>query len=176
MKSSLVLLLLASALVVGCAGSNPIAPDPASVSSVKDSATGVVGSGAPRTAFPPIGPEGISCPSDAPEIAVGSLGLRLDVDYSPVAGAYAYEIEILDRRGETTRLEVPAPSTRAEWYGVPGTYRVRVRTINCGGLGKWSVEAFTSLDEGRVPETTPPVPPPTLPPPPVEPQCMVGCF
>ena len=177
MKSPLVLLIFASVLVVGCAGSSPLAPDTASVPGVKTNATG---SSAPRPFLPPINPAGISCPSDAPQVVLGSLATRLDIDFSEVAGAYAYEIEIMNYFGAITRLEITAPAHRADWYGVPGMYRVRVRTINCGGLGNWSAEMYQTLDDGTKPPSPPPVEPPPVvpppPPPPTEPQCMVGCF
>lgn len=178
MKSSLMSLLLAGALAAGCAGSSPLAPDSASVSNVRTNAT-APGDSAPRTFLPPINPAGISCPSDAPQILVGSFGLRMDIEFSEVAGAYAYEIEIMANDGALTRLEVPATPNRTEWYGVPGLYRVKVRTMNCGGLGNWSDPAYHTLDNNYVPppprkEPEPPVVPPVDPP--VEPHCMVGCF
>jgi hypothetical protein len=74
-------------------------------------------------------------------------------------------------------------------------YRVRVRTLNCGGTGNWSAELYQTLDDGTVPPPQPPVevpppPPPTTPVPPTpptdpvppppsdpeEPKCMIGCF
>jgi hypothetical protein len=167
MKSSCVLLIFASVLAVGCAGTNPVAPDSASVASVKPTEFAPLASGR-RTFFPPIEPVGISCPSDAPQIHVSSFGRRLDIVFSEVAGARAYEIEITNINGEKARLEVDAPASRAEWYGTPGTYVSRVRTINCGGLGQWSSEIVHSIDDD-----TPRTPPP--PPPPAEPQCMVRC-
>jgi hypothetical protein len=74
----------------------------------------------------------------------------------------------MDYWGATTRLEIAAPAHRAEWYGVPGLYRVRARTINCGGLGNWSAEFFQTLDDGIAPPPlpTPPGPGPTEPKPP----------
>jgi hypothetical protein len=118
--------------------------------------------------FPPINPTGISCPSDAPQIRVSSIGARMDIEFAEVTGAYAYEIEIVNRRGDRVRLEVPAPAFRAEWYGVPGRYVIRVRTINCGGLGNWSAEFSHALDDH-----TPPEMPPQQP---QGPQCVTsGC-
>ena len=122
--------------------------------------------------------------------------MRLDMEFSEVAGAYAYEIEIMNYVGAISRLRIDAPAHRAEWYGVPGLYRVRVRTINCGGTGNWSAELYQTLDDGIVappppppvvPSPPPPVEPPVVPPPvvpppvipptpPTEPQCMIGCF
>ncbi len=74
-------------------------------------------------------------------------------------------------------------------------YRVRVRTLNCGGIGNWSAAVYQTLDDGTVPLPQPPVevPPPPPPPPttpttptpptppsdpenPEEPKCMIGCF
>jgi hypothetical protein len=82
-----------------------------------------------------------------------------------VAGASAYEIEILNSFGVKVRLEVPAPAHRAEWHGPFGTYNVRVRTINCGGLGNWSAAFIHSLDAKPAPPQPPPPPP----------QCMSEC-
>jgi len=181
MKSSLVLLVFASVLVVGCAGSSPLAPTAASLSSSSSVSASSDGS---RTFFPPINPAGISCPSDAPQVLTGSLATRLDIEFSEVTGAYSYEIEIMNYFGAITRFEIGAPAHHAEWYGVPGMYRVRVRTINCGGFGNWSSDVYQTLDDGTIPPPPPPVevpppPPPTVPTPPSdpeEPKCMIGCF
>ena len=175
MKSSFVLLLLASVLTVGCAGSSPLAADSVSLSSSRSIASASSGSSAPRAFFPPIDPVGISCPSDAPQIAVGSVAMRLDIEFSEVTGARAYEIEIVDYFGGKTRLEVAAPAHRTEWYGEPGLHRVKVRTINCGGLGNWSSEVFQTLQDVVVPLPVP-EPPAEEPPPAPEPHCMFGCF
>jgi hypothetical protein len=186
MKSLFVLLVSASALVVGCAGSSPLAPDVTSASSARSIAASSAGSNGPRTFLPPINPANISCPSDAPQIVVTSLNLRMDIEFSEVTGANAYEIEIVNYYGEVTLLVIPAPAHRAEWHGTPNFYSVRVRTQNCGGTGKWSAYAYKSLPDGGVlpaPEL-PIVPPPSEepeceegcepPPPPVH--CMMGCF
>ena len=185
MKSSLVLLMLASTLIVGCAGSNPVGPDTALVSREKSS-TASSGSSSVRAFLPPINPSGISCPSDAPAIADSSLNLRMDIEFSEVAGAYAYEIEITNIYGDKTRVEVAAPANRAEWHGPVGFYSVRVRTLNCGGKGNWSAVIQHALHNGTAPppEAKPPVEPPVepqcmqgcVPPPPPPPQCMAGCF
>ncbi len=184
MKSSLVLLSLASVFVVGCGGLSPIAPDAASAPGLTSSVS-ATDSGAARPFFPPINPSGISCPSDAPQIAVSSFGLRMDIDFSEVAGANAYEIQILDYFGRITRLEIPAPAHHAEWYGgtVDNAYRVKLRTINCGGLGNWSESVYHALQDDR--QAPPPTQPPTepkctvegcTPPPPAEPKCTTeGC-
>lgn len=185
MKSPLVLLIFASVLVVGCAGSSPLAPTAASLSRGNSVSANAPSSDGPRAFFPPINPAGISCPSDAPQVLTGSLATRLDIEFSEVTGAHAYEIEIMNYFGAITRLEIAAPAHRAEWYGVPGLYRVRVRTINCGGVGNWSAELYQTLDDGippppRPPVEVPPPPPPTPPTPPSddpeEPKCMIGCF
>ena len=63
----------------------------------------------------------------------------MDIEFSEVAGAYRYEIEIVANTGAKFRLEVPAPAYRAEWYGTPGLYRIqsphdqlrRVRQLVC---------------------------------------------
>ena len=195
MKSPLALLIFASVLVVGCSGSSPLAPS-ATLSSGSSISAIAPDSNGPRALFPPINPAGISCPSDAPHVLTDSLATRLDIEFSEVTGARAYEIEIMNYFGVITRLEIPAPAHRAEWYGKPGMYRVRVRTLNCGGMGNWSAELYQTLDDGTVPPPQPPVevpppPPPTTPttpttptpptPPsdpenPEEPKCMIGCF
>ena len=136
MKSSCVLLVLASVLVVGCAGSSPLAPDSVSVLECP-----IVGVGHTRVRsqsfFPPIDPVGISCPSDAPGLRASSVGGRMDIDFAEVAGAYRLPNGIVSHRGEKHCLEVPAPAYRAEWYGTPGCPELRSVTINCGGLGNW---------------------------------------
>jgi hypothetical protein len=176
MKSSLIVLTLASVLTVGCAGMSPVAPDAASGLSLKSNAPATAGAATARPFFPPINPAGISCPSDAPQIAVSSFGMRMDFDFSEVAGAHAYEFEILDYFGAITRLVVDAPANHAEWYGgtLDNAYRVKVRTINCGGVGNWSESVYHALQDNRPePPPPPPPPPPTEEP---EPQCMIGCF
>jgi hypothetical protein len=97
----------------------------------------------------------------------------MDIEFSEVTGARAYEIEILDYFGAITRLEIEAPAYRAEWYGgtLDNSYRVKVRTINCGGVGNWSNSVYHALQDNR-PAPSPP-PPPTEP---TEPQCIIGCF
>ena len=185
MKSSCVLLVLASVLVVGCAGSSPLAPDSVSGSNARSSASATRGSGS-QSFFPPIDPVGISCPTDAPGLRASSIGRRMDIEFAEVAGATAYEIEIVSYTRVKHRLEVPAPAYRAEWYGTPGLYQIRVRTINCGGLGNWSADVFHALDDNTLPPVKPPQPPTQEPqcdvesvvescdPPTPGPQCMVG--
>jgi hypothetical protein len=175
MKFASVLLVFVSSLLVGCAGSSPLSPDATSVSSASSvSATS-------QAFFPPIQPTGISCPSDAPQLRVSSFENRMDIEFSEVAGAYAYEIEILNSFGVKVRLEVPAPAHRAEWRGAVGLYNVRVRTINCGGLGNWSVAVIHGIDDKPAPPPPPPPPPPgpqcisECEPPPPPPQCMIEC-
>jgi hypothetical protein len=95
----------------------------------------------------------------------------MDIEFSDVTGASAYEIEILDYFGVITRLVIDAPAHHAEWYGgtLDNAYRVKVRTINCGGFGNWSESVYHALQDDR------PAPPPP-PPPPTEPKCTVeGC-
>ena len=171
MKSLFVLLLSGSALVVGCAGSSPLAPDVTSASSPRSMAASSAGSSGPRTFLPPINPANISCPSDAPQILVTSLNLRMDIEFSEVTGANAYEIEIVNYYGEVTLLVIPAPAHRAEWHGTPNFYSVRVRTQNCGGTGKWSAYAYKSLPDGGI---VPPSEPPSGPPP-SNPECTTSC-
>src|SRR5262245_38980053 len=88
-------LLLSASVMVGCGGNSPLSPDAVSGSSQTASAAATGSSGA-RTPFffPPIDPPDISCPSDAPQVRVSSYGLRIDVDFSEIKGAYAYEIQI----------------------------------------------------------------------------------
>jgi hypothetical protein len=175
MKFSSALLIFASVFLVGCAGSSPLSPDATARSLAATPAS------AAESFFPPIGPAGISCPSDAPQLRVSSIGSRMDIEFSEVKGALEYEIEIVDNFGVKVVMKVAAPTSRAEWYGAIGLYRVRVRTINCGGLGNWSAEVIHALDDDRPappPPVVPPPPPvePPVEPPPPGPQCMVGCF
>lgn len=179
MKSSCVLLIFASVFIVGCAGSSPLSPDSAPSARAVVSATPA---SAAQAFFPPINPAEISCPSDAPQIRVGSLGLRLEIDFTEIKGTHAYEIQIFRYSASNVyepfaRLEVPSPAHRAEWHGINGKYLVRVRTINCGGLGNWSDEFLHALDDGTGPPS-PPAPGPqcvTGCEPPPKPQCMTGC-
>ncbi len=181
MKSSCVLLIFASVFIVGCAGSSPLSPD--SVSSAR-----AVVSASPTSAaqafFPPINPAEISCP------------IRCATDPCRVAGPPHWKS--ISRRWKAptptkyeifrcsasnvyepfARLEVPSPAHRAEWYGINGKYLVRVRTINCGGLGNWSDEFLHALDDGTADRRSPPAPGPqcvTGCEPPPKPQCMTGC-
>jgi hypothetical protein len=178
MKFAYALVLSTSVVLVGCGSGSPLSPDTVSgVNRPLSSATtgSVLQS---QSFFPPINPIGISCPSDAPQLRVGSNGGRMDIEFSEVTGAYAYEIQMLvygssNLYESIARLEVPAPAYRAEWYGKTGRYQVRIRTINCGGLGKWSGGYDHSLLEDGVP---PPVVEPQPEPDPEEPHCMVGCF
>ena len=166
MKSSCVLLIFASLLIVGCAGSSPLAPDSVSGSSARSSASATSASGS-QSFFPPINPVGIACPSDAPGLRASSIGARMDLEFAEVAGASAYEIEIVSYIGVKHRLLVDAPAYRTEWYGAPGLYRIRIRTHNCGGFGNWSADVFHTLDDNTL---KPPVPQPPVP----GPQCAVG--
>jgi hypothetical protein len=104
----------------------------------------------------------------------------MDIEFSEVTGANAYEIEIIDRNLTKVRLEVNAPAHHAEWYAWPGIFRVKVRTINCGGLGKWSVEFVHSIGDNTPPPPSPPPGPQCVSnsceePPVPEPQCMFRC-
>jgi hypothetical protein len=108
----------------------------------------------------------------------------MDIEFNEIKGAYAYEIQIDWNNGRTgyepfAHLEVPAPAKRAEWYGKAGWYQVRVRTMNCGGYGKWSEAIVHALDDSVAPPTPPstpaPQPPPPPPPPPKRPKCTGKC-
>jgi hypothetical protein len=152
-----VFVLLASACcVAGCDG--VISPD-----AIAETSTNV-SSGA--SAAPPVNTAGVSCPSDAPQVRVGSLGLRLDIDFTELTGAISYEIQIdrfsvLNVYERFASLDVPAPAKYAEWYGKPGRYLVKVRTRNCGGYGNWSEAISHALDDSVAPPTSPaPQPPP----------------
>jgi hypothetical protein len=154
--SSLVTVVTIALLVVGCGAGSPTAPEPVSGSIAPLAATQTATSGAPVVArpafFPPIEPPGISCPSDAPQIRVGSLGSRLDIEFSEIKGTIAYEIEIRDSAGQIARqLEIAAPAHHAEWNGPNGAYLVRVRSRNCGGFGNWSESAYQHIHDGVPP-------------------------
>jgi hypothetical protein len=169
MKLFTALIIAASIAAVGCGSNSPTSPDSARLTSsaIASTATPVSTEAA---YFPPISPPGISCPSDAPQIRVSSLGYRMDVEFSEVAGASKYQIEIEKYNttdAETYHMEVPAPAHRYEWYGEIGMYEVKVRTVNCGGFGNWSQAVYVSLDGGVVPA---PAPTPTPEP---EPTCTL---
>jgi hypothetical protein len=55
---------------------------------------------------------GVSCPSDARQVRVGSLGLRLDSEFTQLTGANAYEIQI-DRFSVLNVYEPFSESRRA---------------------------------------------------------------
>jgi hypothetical protein len=180
MKFAYALVLSTSVVLVGCGSGSPLSPDPVSGGnrSLSSVTTGAVLQS--QSFFPPINPIGISCPSDAPQLRVGSTGGRMDIEFSEVTGAYAYEIQVFQFSSANVyeaiaRVEVQAPAYRAEWYGKTGRYHVKIRTINCGGLGNWSSGYEHSLLEDGV---APPPPPAVEPEPedPEEPHCMVGCF
>jgi hypothetical protein len=184
MKYAYALLLSASFLTVGCGSNSPLSPDAVSGLSPSLAASTKPASGVTSQAyFPPINPPGISCPSDAPQIRVGSLGRRMDIEFSEITGAYTYEIAIYFYKGNGSelieRLEVSAPAHRAEWYGRwAGMYQVKVRTKNCGGFGQWSAVYSLHLDDDVT--TTAPPPPAISEPEPepeqeLEPNCMVAC-
>jgi hypothetical protein len=149
-QNSLIVAFAVSVLTVGCGSSNPIAPNSVGGSSsslaTAAPATPASGPSAPQALFPPIEPAGISCPSDAPQIRVGSLGSRMDIDFSDVKGASQYEIQITNNAGALVgHLMVPAPANHAQWYGLAAPYLVRVRTHNCGGMGNWSESIYHHL-------------------------------
>ncbi|HLG54849.1 MAG TPA: hypothetical protein VI485_05935 [Vicinamibacterales bacterium] len=182
MKYAYALLVSASFLLVGCGSHSPLSPDAVSGLSPGLAASTRPAPGVTAQAyFPPINPPGISCPSDAPQIRVSSLGRRMDIEFSEITGAYTYEIAIDFYKGNVSELiehlEVPAPAHRTEWYGPwGGRYQVKVRTMNCGGFGQWSdVYSLHLDDEITTPAPTPtPIPEPEPEPEP-EPQCMVAC-
>jgi hypothetical protein len=181
MRFAYALVLSTSVVLVGCGSGSPLSPDTVSASSRQLSSVTTGSVLRSQSFFPPINPLGISCPSDAPQLRVGSTGGRMDIEFSEVSGAHAYEIQVLifgssNVYESIARLEVPAPAYRAEWYGKSGRYQVRIRTINCGGFGNWSNGYDHSLNEDGEAPPTPPVIEPETEPDPEEPHCMVGCF
>jgi hypothetical protein len=155
-QSSLALVAAVALMTVACGANSPLAPGAVSRSSASladaASTAGPSETVAIRQAlFPPIDPPNISCPSDAPQIRVGSFGSRLDIDFSAIKGTIAYEIEIRNSAGDVAALlNVDAPANHAEWSGPNGAYLVRVRSRNCGGYGKWSESAFHQIHGGAV--------------------------
>ena len=182
MKSSCVLLIFASVLVVGCAGSSPLAPDSVSGSSARSSASA-------RLPLSRSFRRSTRWGSRARPMHRGSapvrLGARMDIEFAEVAGATAYEIEIVGYTGvkSSSGSSGARVSSRVVWD--PGLYRIRVRTINCGGVGNWSADFFHSLDDNTPTAAVKPPQPPTpgpqcmdegCAPPTPGPQCMVeGC-
>jgi hypothetical protein len=155
--SSLVLVVAVAAMTVACGANSPIGPEAISRSTSTVLAdlpsTGALSGTITRQAlFPPIDPPGISCPSDAPQIRVGSMGSRLDIEFSEIKGTIAYEIEIRDSAGGVAALlHVDAPAHYGEWRGPDGAYLVRVRSRNCGGFGNWSESAYQQIHGERAP-------------------------
>jgi hypothetical protein len=158
------ILIAVGVLAQGCAGS-PISPDrvTAANSSLGATQTAALGTSTMSTmaVLPPINPTGISCPTDAPQVRVGTFGNRVDIDFSEVFGATKYQIAIEKFVGSTKTveiLEVAAPAGRYEWYGEPGYhYEVKVRTLNCAGFGNWSESVGCFID--RATQTQVPGPP-----------------
>ena len=180
MKYAHALVALASIVLVGCGTNSPTGPSSISPSKPMLASSSPAPAVTARGFFPPISPPGISCPSDAPQIRVGSLNGRMDIDFSEVTGAYSYEIQIRRYNGANRydivdEMKVPAPANHADWYGEMGKYMVKVRTINCGGLGNWSESIYHALDENGV-RPPPPPEPESEPEDPEHPHCLVGCF
>ncbi len=95
--------------------------------------------------------DGISCPSDAPVVKVGGVGMRLDVEWTPIANVASYDVAI-ERYGVTNVWANVAgaqvTSTRLEWYGQPDSrYRVHVRSMRCGDGGLWSSWQYYSVEK-----------------------------
>lgn len=168
-RITLAVLALMSTALVACsdgtlAGGMPVGPTSLGTASTASTAF----SGLDESHLPAIVVhDGISCPSDAPLVMVGSKDTRLDIEWSPIPRVEGYQVSIeafgvtndwqVVRTIETTRV-------RAEWSGMEGgIYRVRVRSRVCGGFGLWSAYATQGLTD---PHRSVPVP--TKP---VEPEC-----
>ncbi len=168
-RITLAVLALMSTALVACsdgtlAGGMPVGPT--SLGAASTASTGF--SGLEESRLPAIVVrDGISCPSDAPQVLVGSKDTRLDIEWSPIPRVEGYQVSVevfgvtndwhVVRTIETTRV-------RAEWSGMEGgIYRVRVRSRVCGGFGLWSAYATQGLTD---PQRWAPVPAK-----PVEPEC-----
>lgn len=166
-RIALALLALMSTTLAACSGgqqsgSSLVGPSGLGVSSAASSAF----SGLGETRLPAIVVnDGISCPSDAPLILIGSKDARIDIEWSPIPKVDGYQVSIeaftvandwqVVQTLETTRM-------RAEWSGKEGgIYRVRVRSRVCGGFGGWSAYATQGLTD----------PQRSAPGKPVEPEC-----
>jgi hypothetical protein len=195
MKSLLVLLIFASVLVVGCAGSSPLAPTAASPSSAI-SPSSVGGNGATKLsageALPPPAPEvdGISCPSDAPAFKAESTpGRVIKLEWQKMPKADYIRIYVWVERFGHWEIVEGSPKVVGEhgqWYDsfkVPydGIYLVKLATVTCGEQRNLSDGIVVTFGE-YVPLPTPIPDPPTPPsddsndsdnPPP--PPCVTNC-
>ncbi len=95
--------------------------------------------------------DGISCPSDAPNVLVGGNRNRIDIEWSPIPSVSGYQI-VVERLGVTndwTPVQTfQTTAVRQEWYApFDSKYRVHVRSQRCGDFGVWSSWQFYTVTE-----------------------------
>jgi hypothetical protein len=193
MKSPLLLLIVASVLVVGCAGSSPLAPTAASSSSPIASSSLRSGNGPTGLnagdALPPPAPEvdGIACPSDAPAFKAESTpGHVIKLEWQRMPKADYIRIYVwIEHFGQWEMIEgsPKVVGEHGQWYDsfrVPsdGVYLVKLATVTCGEQRNLSDGIGVTFGE-YVPLPTPIPDPPTPssddsddPPPP---PCTIDC-
>jgi len=180
MKSSLLLLLSASALVVGCAGSSPLAPTAASPSSPISRSSVGDGNGSTRLtagdALPPPAPEvdGISCPSDAPAFKAESTpGHVIKLEWQKMPKVDYIRIYVWVEHFGQWEIVEGSPKVVGEhgqWYDSfrvsdDGIYLIKLATVTCGEQRNLSDGIVVTFGE-YVPPPRPIPAPPTPPTPP----------
>lgn len=156
---------------VACGENGALGPaSPSALSSDSSAQSSTPGwSARDESRVPPIRiPAGVTCPSDAPNIYASITSLRLDIEWSFIPMVTGYEIAIerlnVSNAWETAHVGSTG-ATRYEWRGTNDSrYRVRVRSLRCGGTGMWSAYFYVSVDGPKDPSTAAP---PTI----EEPEC-----
>jgi hypothetical protein len=158
LRSSALLALCGAALVMVTACSNPVsspsAQPGASVtgfSSLGGSTRASLSHYNDPLAVGTAGNPEISCPSQAPRIYhSGVLGLRIELQWQPIYNVKRYQVEV-ERRTFSGYVHVVTETVTDgvywEVYGVEGgQYRLRVRSLICGGEGAWSDWVYESIE------------------------------
>jgi hypothetical protein len=171
------LLIFASVLVVGCAGSSPLAPTAASPSSSISPSSVGGGNGPTRLkageALPPPAPEvdGISCPSDAPAFkAEATPGHVVKLEWQKMPKADYIRIYVWVEHFGQWEIVDGSPKVVGEhgqWYDSfkvagDGIYLIKLATVTCGQQRNLSEGIVVTFGE-YVPQTTPIPDPPTPP-------------
>ncbi len=152
-RIALALLALMSTTLIACSGgqqSGSSLTGPSGLGSSSTDSSAFSGLGDSRLPAIVVN-DGISCPSDAPLVLIGSKDARLDIEWSPIPRVQGYQVSI-EEFGVTNDWQVvqtlETGAVRAEWTGRQGAiYRARVRSRVCGAFGLWSSYATKGLTE-----------------------------
>lgn len=116
--------------------------------------------------LPPIRvPDGVTCPSDAPTLFVTAQHGHLLIEWSQIPRVSGYEVEIerwdaLNKWVAHRTVRVGDSDESIDVQPGYGFYRVRVRSLRCGGFGNWSSFVTEPIDEpAKPPAPKPPVDP-----------------